>query len=1113
MGFKSTEAQQKAIDAIKTNVSVSAGAGSGKTKVLVERFINIVQSKKANADEVLAITFTRKAAKEMKERLNKSFSDKYNSCALEMKKFWKEQIGLLEHANIKTIDGFCSGIIRENPIETEVNPNFNVAEEYEIKNFYQDEIKNYIFQLLNAKNESLNKLIKIYGLKEFQEQVFLLADSLEDIIEDNIWNEPYKKSIEKNKDVKIELIALIKDVIGFMDLLKGKHKGEVEKLNDNLDEIIKAIQNYDFQILEQYLGSSNLSARNKLDKDIVKEINSDKLIALKQLYADEIAIEVIEYWKGFLIGLEQHIEKKRNEIGLIGFSNIEKKALDTLQNNASVLKKYNEKFKFIMVDEFQDTNDKQRRLVYLLAGGDTEKLLGHKLFIVGDPKQSIYRFRGADVNVFLRVIKDIENSGGLNIVLDDNFRSTSNVLDFCNDVFKELFNPINGSTIEFQKLNSHKTSEMKNELNIIKAQKEEKEEAIIAEANLLVKKIKETLKNNPQLSYKDIAILFAVISKAKPFADALQKAGIPYNMSDSKGFFEKQEIIDVVNLLKFLENPSRDIELVGILRSPYFGVSDNTLTTLFLNKADNFIWDILHSERILNSIENNQKNILKSAKDKLDRLVNASKILGLPDLLDEITEILSLNVILAAQEFGREKIANYVELKKIIIAFANQKNGTINEIGEYLDLLKTEEVRVSPELDSSLEDSVSIMTIHKSKGLEFPVIFLPALTSSGKNSRFSIKYNSKVGLGIKVKSPSGEMIETNILKEFIETDKLMEFEEKKRQLYVAMTRAEEYLIMSGIKREKARVEKDNWLETLQRIIIFAEGELDSVDTTEYEAKDLLEEIVEESKTEDSVVSKKVYHQICKAENENLLEKISLSASALTEYLHCPRLFFYKYIEEIPEVEENEVLKGSGSSSKDIGHVVHKVLEDGTFNNYEKELESALNLFIEDNEKDKIRKIATKLLTAYYESDMYNSIAQYPFKAEEKFKIMLFESNGQEFYFNGFIDRLIVFNEDRLGIVDYKTGTLGVNLNEGYLLQIALYQWAIEKIYEKEVTLCELHFLGNNKKISLNGDSSCYREKIKEVCLEIANKKEEQDFIACPSQCALCNFKYMCPDSK
>lgn len=1113
MGFKSTEAQQNAIDAIDTNVSVSAGAGSGKTKVLVERFINIVESKKASADQILAITFTRKAAKEMKERLTQSFSEKYNLCPIAMKKFWNEQIGLLEHANIKTIDGFCSGVIRENPIETKVNPNFSVAEEYEVKNFYQEKTKKYIVELLSVNDLSINKLIENYGIDKFQEQVFLLSKSLDDIVEENIWGEPYKSSIAKNKDIKVELIALIQEVVDCLDELKGKHRVEVEKLADNIEKIIKAIGECNFQILEKYLGSSNLSARNKIDKEKVKEINDVKLVELKQLYADEKALEVIEYWKDFLTGLYNYIETKRDEVGLIGFANIEKKALDTLQNNSEVLQKYNEKFKFIMVDEFQDTNNKQRRLVYLLAGGDAEKLFGNKLFIVGDPKQSVYRFRGADVKVFLRVIKDIENSGGVNIVLDDNFRSTSNVLDCCNEVFKELFDTNQGSTIEFQKLNSHRTSEVKNELNIIHAQKEEKEESVMAEANLVVRKIKEVLKDNSKLTYKDIAILVAVISKAKSFADALQKAGIPYNMSDSKGFFEKQEIMDVVNLLKFLENKNRDIELAGVLRSPYFGISDNTLTTLFLNKNKNSIWDVLDNDVIVKSIKKDQRDVLLLAKSKLECLVNAAKTLGLPDLLDEITEILSLNVILAAQEFGREKIANYVELKKIIIAFANQKNGTINEIGEYLDLLKAEGIRVTPELDSSLEDSVSIMTIHKSKGLEFPIVFLPVLTTAGKNSSFPIKYDSGSGIGIKIKSKSGEMLETNVLKEFINNNKFMEAEEKKRQLYVAMTRAEEYLIMSGINREKSRVAKDNWFETLHNLLNVNASGLGSVNTTKYEAKDLLDEIIEEKELKDSVVNKKVYNQICNTKNENLLEKVLLSASAITDYLHCPRQFFYRYIEEIPEVEENEILDGNGTSSKEIGQVVHKVLEDANLDNYEKELKNAIDSFIEDKEKNKIKIIAENLLNKYHKSDMYNNISKYAYKAEHYFKLALFEINGQEVYFSGLIDRLIIFGEDELGVVDYKTGSLGSDVNEGYLLQIALYEWAVEKLYEKKVSLCELHFLGNNKKMNIGGDSVLHRAKIKDICLEIVNKKEEQDFNPCPSNCSLCNFRYMCPDSK
>ena len=347
---------------------------------------------------------------------------------------------------------------------------------------------------------------------------------------------------------------------------------------------------------------------------------------------------------------------------MLGFDDLESRALELLKNNRQVCSKNSSRYQYIMVDEFQDTNERQRELVYLLCGGDKDRLLGHKLFVVGDAKQSIYRFRGADVSVFARVRRDIAAAGGSNIVLDDNFRTVDKVLDLCNLAFAALLGEDRQQDVYFEALNANRATDILPEMLAIAYDKESKACRREAEAAVIAERILQ-LHTEKQIAYEDMVILLGALTAAKSFASALQQAGIPYTIVDGKGFYERREIIDLINLLVFLEDSSRSLELAGVLRSPYFAVDDESLTALFLelNRQEEqtvTLWQLLQQDA-WPLIDYQKRCRLLTAVEKLRLLRQYAETMPLPELLHTIVDVLQLEPLLAAQEFGLEKHCQY----------------------------------------------------------------------------------------------------------------------------------------------------------------------------------------------------------------------------------------------------------------------------------------------------------------------------------------------------------------------------------------------------------------------------------------------------------------------
>ena len=1121
-----TPEQQEAIKALDANVAVSAGAGSGKTKVLVARFMYILeqslaQKKPLEAMNILAITFTRKAAGEMKTRIRQSISEKINIDTLNAN-FWRTQLQNIERAQITTIHGLCSRMLRENPVEAQLDPNFTVAEEFEGRQFVEDALQRYLRRELRQGNEPLRRLINIYGAASFTEQVRQLLPQLADIAQEisgagRALTQPYKEYLAACPGVKQDLCLALQELVDQREQLTSKTSKGRQCLNA-LAELWPQVQQElgrekpDFTTLDAAL--SGLNAAGKV-KPLLLEIREARQ-KLEQSAIMEAALPLVEDWQTVLGELAAYITEMKSQQELLTFDDLELQALELLQNNADVRKKYHDRFRYIMVDEFQDTNERQRQLIYLLCGDSMTELEGKKLFIVGDAKQSIYRFRGAEVRVFAEVQREMRDNGGKLLKLTKNFRSIKGVLTACNVAFKQLLGEDRSRDVYFEALEHHKDAVIEPVLLEVPYEKEQKALRRTLEAEAIAQRMR-LLHDKEQVSYGEMTVLLEAMTECAVLTAALERSNVPYVIVDGKGFYERQEVLDLLHLLTVLHNRYRSLELAGVLRSPYFGLSDETLTQLFLGEAES-LWQALQKADLAQFASEQAKRI-ERARTLLAQLASYAALYALPELLAEIWRLLAVDAVLSVQAHGKSKLANACKLRDEAVAYCAGRQAGLGDWLNYVQAMRDTGARATT-ANLEAEEAVQIMTIHKSKGLEFNTVFLPQLDRKGQNDTSSIKYNKSLGLGIKAPQDDGVLVSTPILDKIKEADKELEREEYVRKLYVAMTRAEERLYMSGAvegsyieledegrsfsikkKREKPLAQK-RWLEQLMEI--FSEtGTGVRVELAEAGA----EETEERAEQKPFNVTDEMKERIAPLPTFCCNGRSCFTASALQTYLHCERQYYYQQVLELPALEETNCVGGEGGACDVLpayvtGLIVHRALElyrggDG---------ETALAKAISEQEVEaESAKVARYLFEKYLASDLFKSL---PAEHRREQKFVLPEDG---LMLEGVIDYLADTPEG-LVLVDYKTGTPPETeaVHLGYAYQLALYKKAAERMYGKRVIRAELHFLQNLSKWELS-PSADYLQEAVALCKKIAGKCAVEDF-GCNSgrACSYCPYVYICP---
>lgn len=1111
-----TASQKKVIESTGKCLAVFAGAGSGKTSVLVERYISLVE-KNTDPQNILAITFTKKAAGEMSERIRREIMKRAHNAEGDKREFWEKCKKALALAQIDTIHGFCNSLIRAHPVEAGVDPAFIIADDMDISLLADEAVKYIVNELLQKDDDDMAALCKEYGYNGVFRQMkkFVYEFDVSQVRQSDF-------AARLAKGHKAVLVKVPEEKLLFwscMDALleNAANNANIERLKENLPYIREAIEELPEKhdkvaMLESYLSNKSLPARGANGPFVyaLRDVK-DRLIATCRDYK---AVGLIASWAKVIKAVVERFSLLKRQKNLLSFDDLEYMAYGVLRKYGNIRVKYNQKYEHIMIDEFQDTNMLQKSIAYLLAGGNEERLSGDKLFVVGDDKQSIYRFRGAQVSVFGKVCEDIEKVGGEKITLLENFRSQKEILAVCNDIFSSL---MQSAEIEYKPLLSGKEAEnVHDPVEIILTEPVDDEDKIDAEAENIARKF--CMLRKEGYKFSDMALLLRARTHLAAYTNAFARYNVPYNILDGQGFFDTPEIADMLNMLRFLDNNLKDLPLIGVLRSPFFAVDDATITAFMLSKSEGSLWNRLNSS-MPEELDDDQIKAILHAKEILGDFLQKAPVLSLGVLVRYIVGKLRLMPLFMLYQDKKQKYANMEKFIDIVFAFEFETSGNLASFLVRIDNVLAEEVRESMEqIENEKSNSVKILTIHKSKGLQFPVVVIANCSARFMSNKEEVLYNDEYGLAIKTQVPGIGKGDTLLLMQQKAADNLQDRLEMQRLLYVAMTRAEKKLMLSAVKTE---TQTDNWLNWIKAAFTdegdYLRGQTGQIKKAVIDEKisDMfLEETYDKNDCDVTGLIRQAEPLTDFAKGRELL----LSATAVSDFCSCRRMFYYKYIKSMPEYAEEEFSGqgGGGLPANVIGLIAHSIIADMESLSFQQAFERACHRYAGASVKKTVRNELGTWLDEYLASSLYKEVEKGKYYSERGFCLPLMESGGNEVLFTGSIDRLQFVDDNRLRIIDFKSDKSIEGKKEKYDMQIFIYALAAKMLYpDKEILSGEVHFLRLKEKLdaSLAENEATYMEKLQQICDDIMAGGEEADFASDTSWCRFCNYLYFCPEGE
>ncbi|MCS6818178.1 MAG: UvrD-helicase domain-containing protein [Blastocatellia bacterium] len=860
-----TPDQRRAVETLGRSLVVTAGPGAGKTRVLVERVLRILEGGLANMDEIVAITFTNKAANEMKAKIRLALRERMRHTP---SRRWHEAKRQLETAAISTIHGFCARLLRAHPIAAQVDPEFVILDEFQSRVLLIRAVEEVIEEGIEAQDAILGRLVIGYsrrGLIEAVADLYAMARALGMHVEqvlaltENKRRTPadYQAMVERLEEIVRRLEALPKPTERMAAQIAAfvrtyRLYGPLLRLEPRIEDIT---------VLEECmraLRDARIEKRGRLS-ELAAEVEAC-LEEIELTFYDACAGETIAALGRLLQRVdERYATLKREAIGL-DYEDLQWKARELLRTQAAIADSVRREIKFLLVDEFQDTNALQKEVLDLLRGGGDRP----QLFIVGDAKQSIYNFRGAAVEVFLKAQRELQEQGGAHIELEHNFRSTAKLVHFFNAFFARLMHVEEGAwTAEMlealgrtpfvesvARREGHVAAPVELLLevgpHVRTAEDARRWEAqrlaerivrMVGEGELLVGEEQGDGRERVRaVRYGDIALLFRAMTDVKVYERALRERGIPYYVLAGRGFYEREEIRDLLSLLQFLENATDEIALAATLRSPLFGLSDEAL--FWLRQAAEASGDgWLDPHPLLTSLQHHEhawgiaaqeRPRVARAAEVLTRLLHLRDRLSLVELLQEILALTQFDAIQATAFDGHQRVANIRKLIELAREFEASGPRTLDEftafVQQFAEMAEESEAQVTTET----ADAVRLMTVHKAKGLEFPVVILPDLGRPFRKDAPPLIFDRAAGIGMKIPDHRGRLHDTWSRRRVLEVLRLREHFEHQRLLFVAMTRARDYLVLSGAAERLVVQEEEaeaapilpgaSWLEWIARVL-------------------------------------------------------------------------------------------------------------------------------------------------------------------------------------------------------------------------------------------------------------------------------------------------------
>ena len=1198
---KWTEEQSQAIHEKGSNILVAAAAGSGKTAVLVERIINKIIEEEIDIDKLLVVTFTNAAASEMRERILNAIYKKIEEEPTNLR--LQKQITLLNKSNICTIHSFCLDVIRNNFYEINISPNFRIGDTAEIE-LLKEEVLDELFEDLYLKeDEGFLKLLEIYTSYKDDEPLKDIVKSIYNFIQSAPFPEKWLAEKVKLFDIDIENTDFAETVWGKIILNNYKEcieenilglkkiKKELEAENE-LEKFSQAIR-LDIENLESLLVNLNswdksyelaktfsfvrwpsskkinsetpafvkekrdmINAKFKKLKDSIFIYTSAEVLSdLKNMY------EVLNLLQAIILKFNENYKKAKLERNIIDFNDIEHLALKILIKDedgkyvpSEIAKKYQDKFEEIVIDEYQDSNMVQE---YIL----TSISKGNNIFMVGDVKQSIYKFRQAMPELFLnkyktyKLKKEKTEADDLKIQLFKNFRSRKNILDTTNIIFQEIMSKDLGDVDynEDEYLNlgaNYEEPQLENidfagktEINIINLEdttkdsqedeednvKTERIENSILEARYVAQKINELINSNyyvldkkegyRKVTYKDIVVLLRSTTELSPiYEKEISDLGMPVYSETSTEYLNSVEIQLIMSCLKIIDNPMQDIPLVTVMRSMIGGFTDNDLIEIRLaDKYENFYESIVKARIQVNE---ELRNKIDSFLELINQWREASEFLALDELIWKIYMDTGYYNYVGLMQNGKLRQAN---LKMLFERAKQYESATFKGVFNFINFIDKLKLRNNDlgaaKIIGENENVIRIMSIHKSKGLEFPVVFL---SSTGKNFnlkdlREKILIHQEIGFGPNYENSELKIEYPTLAKEAIKmVSKRESISEEMRVLYVALTRAKEKLIITGIEKDLQKSieskekelqiyeSEDNskinpkilesyksyldWIE-----LVYLKNKIKNSDIFEFNVvskTEILNQTVE-SETERKDVLKDIANKKVSKENMEKIKNILEWEYKYKDSTEMPSELSVSKIKELSKDTEEKIgitlkkpnflIEKTELTPAEKGTIMHLCLQKL---NYKEEY----NL---EKLKNMVNNLVNKeiILPKEAESVNYNKILAFlssniwkemqTAKVVEQEKAFYLNLKANEIYQNdaedeilvqGIIDLYYITNNDELVLVDYKTDYVENNneqsLEDKYNIQLEIYKKALEESLNRKVDKVYIYSTWLNKEIEI-----------------------------------------------
>ncbi|NWG02420.1 MAG: UvrD-helicase domain-containing protein, partial [Syntrophaceae bacterium] len=817
------EHRDRAVNDLSESYIIEAAAGTGKTTVLVGRILNLIRRGEANLEEIVAITFTEKAAGELKVKLREEL-EKATLAASDSVQDHRlsKAISSLERMQVTTIHSFCASLLRERPVEAGLDPNFEVADELTASLLRTDVWDEWLAREMDTEDPSLRRAVLLGITTNQLEKLGQAMLNHRDVLH-------YLPSPDPKIEGSIDrFIKSLKEWMKELNRLKGQCKKpdedrafqKIEELNDQVVELESLPSEEEKEVFifrKLSIGSTDrlgAQARWKTKEDLeeVRKVISQISEAVDEVKAG-MADSVLTGLTKRLVNYVQSYEKAKQERNYLDFNDLLLYTRQLLKEHIEVRQYFRQRYKFLLVDEFQDTDPLQAEIVFFLSEMDKKtpalewsdvKVSPKRLFLVGDPKQSIYRFRRADIEMYEDVKKGMGSERLLTI--SQNFRCAPSIVRVANKIFQELIQRSTYGDYQPDYVSLHfgrKQNTVPPQHGLVLLCPPEDRKFVFTDAEdqrtwesrciaSFIQKLvgeekwqvwDESLQSMRPVGLRDVAILMRTYSSLEYLENALRSYDVDYRVVGGRYFYKRQEVEQLLAVLRAVDNPHDKVALIAALRSPFFGISDEEIF-------------IFHEE-------GGELNYLKGAKGtplekpffllrELHEIRNQTSVAAVLHRFYLATRGLILFLL---KPQGEQRVANLIKIGDVARALAER--GTLSFRGFVRWLAERQEEEAEEEEPPTLErgdEFVKLMTIHRAKGLEFPVVILADLAHQGKKGRDFIVDRKGHRIAIKVGGQDDQFWTRNF-EDLSKWEEIRGEAEERRLLYVAMTRARDFSVL------------------------------------------------------------------------------------------------------------------------------------------------------------------------------------------------------------------------------------------------------------------------------------------------------------------------------